>query len=186
MKRCLFFITLCITVFTSHAQTAWQGFKPENNELIWQHVYETRLTPQEVLSYFETSGIFETCTRDETRIWGPSKQKKLNCQAAGVNSSTLGNHYGFLNYPVSYSITIEAKDNRYRVTLKNIVAHPDISIAYMGISTNSNIQISANDQLYNFRKGKFKNSSGCIAVNQCLTNEFTIPDISHFEQDDNW
>lgn len=160
------------------------GFRPVGNDLCWQYVYETPLNANEIIDYFQVSGIFEHAQCNKNQIWGTSKRKPLNRKAAGVSGVTMGKDWALLNYPISYTIRIDVKDKKYRVTLSNIVAHPDISLSYGGVSTNDNMQISACEILYNFKKGKFKTVSGCESVGTCFFYEFLID--TNNRPNDNW
>lgn len=188
MKKLFAIILLlcCTSTVIIYAQSELYGFKPLGNDLVWQYVYETDLSPTEIKEYFISSGKFESVQGNDSSIWGNSKKKQLNRKSAGVGRGTLSRAYALLNYPLSYFIKIDIKDGKYRVTVGNITAHPDISLSYMGVSTNTNTQISARELLYNFNKGKFKNKEGCAGISLCLYDEFLIDKKILDKTDDNW
>ena len=177
---------MAVLSVAAYAQEELYGFKPFENDLIWQFVYETDLSPDEVKEYFMTSGKFEFVHDNDSSIWGNSKKKQLNRESAGVGKGSLSGAYALLNYPLSYFIKIDIKDGKYRVTIGNITAHPNVSLSYMGVSTNSNTQIYARELLYNFNKRKFKNKEGAAGVSLCLYDEFLINEKLRIMSDDNW
>lgn len=178
MKKFFFSWIIAICSLGVWAQDELYGFRPIGNDLCWQHVYETDLSPNDILSHFEKSGVFESVQKDSMSIRGNSRKLTLNYRAAGKSYMSAPIIF---NSPYSYVAEIEIRGNRYRVLLKNIMFYPNVNVQFSRVSTNSNSTMAVSEMFYNFRTGKAKNRKAAELMDKCLLMDFTINDSAKDE-----
>lgn len=109
MKKFFFSWIIAICSLGVWAQDELYGFRPIGNDLCWQHVYETDLSPNDILSHFEKSGVFESVQKDSMSIRGNSRKLTLNYRAAGKSYMSAPIIF---NSPYSYVAEIEIRGNK--------------------------------------------------------------------------
>lgn len=121
MKKII--LLLFILPFTIYSQLdTLYNFKIHNNELIWQHTFESEKTAEDLKTMYSTNTIstFNTSNLNElnNRITFHIEQDKVNFKKFG---GTWGNTATFVQYPISYLVIIDFKDFKYRITIKSII-----------------------------------------------------------------
>ena len=109
-KAATIILTLMITV-VSFGQTQFENFKVIKNDFIWQKVYYTEMNHHELGTYFKGLSFTSQIENNNGIFVGISPKtamKKFN----GKNPTATQPYTGF--------ITIELKEKRYRVTVKDI------------------------------------------------------------------
>jgi len=177
MKKFVFLFALIS--FTAVAQET-NNFKIESYELMWQYVYETDLTQEEVLQDLSTKGIWESFDMVGDELIGISSNMDANYKSLG---------YGEMSVPiyvarmfVNFHSRIEIKEGRYRVTISNIqlIQKYDDSLTKQG-------EIRLLNTLAINKKGEFKKmflGKASEIYNHTFINALEIKEKE--EQDDDW
>ena len=112
-------LILTIICFKSYSQDLeWENFKLEEGNLIWEKVYETELSSDEILKSFKISGIIKDIDTLGNSITGTIKNLDLDYKGFGKTEMNTA-MYISRNYFKSF-ILIEMKEGRYRITLKEM------------------------------------------------------------------
>ena len=109
---------LIILLFGSTSLYGQNNFKLEDNDLIWQKVYETELSFEEIINNLVKSGIYDQYESYENNLTGHLQEFQADYEGAGYSVGLTpmiisGNS-------IEAFSTVEHKDGRYRVTLKKI------------------------------------------------------------------
>lgn len=112
-------LILTIICFNSHSQDLeFQNFKMEDGNLLWQKVYETELSNDEIIKSFKTSGIIKDIETLENSLTGTIEN--LNLDYSGYGKTEINTAmYISRNYFKSF-VLIEFKKSKYRITLKQM------------------------------------------------------------------
>lgn len=117
MKTILLIVT--IICFKSYSQDLeWENFKLDEGNLIWEKVYETELSSDEILKSFKISGIIKDIDTLGNSITGTIKNLDLDYKGFGKTEMNTA-MYISRSYFKSF-ILIEMKEGRYRITLKEM------------------------------------------------------------------
>lgn len=145
------------------------NFKIVDGDVIWQFVYETDKSQNEIIEYFKRSNTFKVVSADSTNVKGYVDRKSLDFQKCGYSRMELAI---YINNPISYTVNISVKDNRYRVTIHNVVFASTTNMSFGGVSTNSNSQYTLTEMSYNHRRSKFKDMFFSQNAASALANVF--------------
>ncbi len=94
------------------------NFLIENNKLIWQKVFETKLGFESLVDKIKTAGILENIEISESKITGDLRRLSTDYRGAGFTGANTpiivasGDLTGY--------IVLDYKDNKYRTTARNI------------------------------------------------------------------
>ena len=94
------------------------NFEIENGKLIWQKVYETELTNEQLKERIKNSGNFKNLELSENGII--AEITNLSIDYKGYGSSEMSTPIYVARNSLNSFVQIEFKENRYRVTIKNI------------------------------------------------------------------
>lgn len=181
--KLIFFKFIFLISFLSFGQSnKFSNFVYEDGSVIWQKVYETELHRDDVVKYFEDSGIFISNSlrvKDNT-VSGETAIITPNYDGAGVKPGSVPIMFreGYKGF-----VLIELKDTRYRVTMSRGVFVSNLSISIGNVtaeSTDTNF-----DFVYNMRKEEWKNffvKNGRI-VNYSIEKSFEIIENKSNTQD---
>ena len=180
IKRLTLTLTLLIAAFGALAQeapnTAASNFSVVNNSIVWQKVFTSSLTYNELLKSVIASGVFEKIDTIGHQIAGQSKQFDMDYKGAGFSSSPIyirDSHF-------RWHTTIECKDGRYRVTVRNIEMEQSYS--------NPMFKQGQKDYLDNLfvKNGQIKGSLGSWPKSDKII-DYTFTKLFTFtKQTDNW
>ena len=115
MKLIIAFILPILLVFN---QSETNNFKIDNGKLVWQKVYETELTKNELIGELKSSGNFKNIEENENGIL--TEIENLSLDFKGYGSSEMSTPMYIARNSVNSFVQIEFKEKRYRVTIKNI------------------------------------------------------------------
>lgn len=164
MKNILFFILL-ITTLNCLAQ---DNFKIDNNTIVWEKVFETTLTENEIFDYFESKMIFNEYKLINNQLTGIMKPFKIDFKAAGFSAMQAPFYMQVYDYAPKFSIA--TKQGKYRIVLTDIKL----------INNGSNPAFSTTDShLDDFslnKKGEWRKMvlKSIFAVDQTFIEIFTI------------
>ena len=117
MRIILLFLT--IVCFKSFSQgSEYENFKIEDRKLIWQKVYETEFSKDEIIKSIKESGIIKEIEYLENSLTGTIENLDLDFKGFG-NTEMNTAMYISRSYFKSF-VLIEFKENRYRMTLKEM------------------------------------------------------------------
>ena len=117
MRTILLIIT--IICFKSYSQDLeFENFKLEDGNLVWQKVYETELSNDEIIKSFKTSGIIKNLENLENSLTGTIENLDLDYKGFGKTEMNTA-MYISRSYFKSF-VLIELKEGRYRITLKEM------------------------------------------------------------------
>lgn len=156
------------------------SFRIENKELIWQKVYETKYENDGLVTAFKTS-VISNMKKDNLQEVGNRITFEVNGDQ--VDFKKYGGKWGntgiFVQYPINYLVQIDFKENRYRVTIKDIVV--DFTAARLG--TNELTEIVCRKQNTEFAKSKTV-INGMVYYDKHLDNYFQFEKI--IDENDDW
>ena len=108
--KLLFILLFTISINAQH------DFKIESNDLIWQKVYESNLSKEDVFTTLKTSGKFEN-----VEIMGNSIVADIIKFPIDLGGKSRMNFYIYITaYNFAGKAILDFKDGRYRATIKNI------------------------------------------------------------------
>ncbi|MEB8345869.1 hypothetical protein OO010_07415 [Flavobacteriaceae bacterium KMM 6898] len=116
MKSIILFF--CSTFLLSFNLSETDNFVIENGQVIWQKVYETDLTNEELVIQIKTSGQFENVSENKESLTAEINQLSMDFKGYGISEMSTP-MYVSRSYVKTFAL-IEFKEKRYRVTLKNI------------------------------------------------------------------
>ena len=160
------------------AQDTIYNFRTEQDELIWQKVYETQSSFDELLSYVQNNGVLESISVTNNKITGDLKPFEVDYKGAGY-SRGFTPIYLLSNLFTGY-VVIEFKESRYRVTISKIMLEQLYSNGLSQMGEKETLNTFAIKKGKNTMKDIFKGSASKI-VDYNFNKLFTIK-----KQDDNW
>jgi hypothetical protein len=116
MKSILLF--LCSTFLVSFNLSETDNFAIENGQVIWQKVYETDLTKEELIGQIKSSGQFVNISENGEILTAEINQLSMDFKGYGVSEMSTP-MYVSRSYVKAFAL-IDFKEERYRVTLKTI------------------------------------------------------------------
>ena len=172
MKK-LLLILLFYPALIFGQSNSFANFLYSDGSVIWQKIYQTELSNDDIINYFQDSGIFinNSLRVTSNSISGETKLINPNYDGADVKKG---------NIPIMFKqgykgfVIIELKEGRYRVTMSRGVFVDNSSIT-IGSVTKEATDTSF-DYLFNTRKDKWKSffvNNGMI-VNYSLEKSFLI------------
>ncbi|MBX2960629.1 MAG: hypothetical protein KF732_11825 [Flavobacteriales bacterium] len=118
MKKILFIFLITFSL-NSYSQTDTSNFIIEESKVLWQKIYDTDLTKDELKTSIKESGLFTNIEINEDKIQAELKQQKIDISKT---------KYSVMGIPVFVTLNdykglviIELKEKKYRVTFKNII-----------------------------------------------------------------
>jgi len=105
-------------IFNLKAQVLINNFDPSDNQIIWQKVYTTTLNFKQLTDNINSSGLFTNLNIEENTITGHIKNIDADFKGAGY--SEMATPMYISRSFIDGFISIDFKDGKYRVTLKNI------------------------------------------------------------------
>lgn len=108
------------------------NFTVEDKKVVWQKVFETDLSFNELTDKFKESGILENMDISHNKVIGKTKLIKLLHNEAGFTN--MGTPWYVVGYFIQPIAKIEFKDGRYRVTLTNMSLQLNQTSPVAGIS----------------------------------------------------
>lgn len=111
-------VTLLLTL-SLRAQESTNNFSLENNKVIWQRVFETDMEFGTLVERIRESGVLLNFTIGDNKVMGDFKPIEADYVGAGYSEMTTP-MYIARSFFKGYAV-IEFKDEKYRVTLKNIM-----------------------------------------------------------------
>lgn len=115
--KSLFTILISVTFFFSLSAQEANNFKIEHGSLIWQQVYETTLPANDIIKYLKSAGVVRNIELSENIATG-TIDMPINYKSAGYSEMNIPMYIPRNN--IVCTATIEFKEGRYRVTLKNL------------------------------------------------------------------
>jgi hypothetical protein len=101
---------LLLFPFLTQAQ---HTFKSESKELSWQHIYDSDITAETYYNNIKTQKEFVDCNFDGVILYGTTPFIDLIKDHSGMPI--------FARWDIQLTYKIEFKDNRYRVTVSNML-----------------------------------------------------------------
>ena len=178
MKSILLF--LFSTVLISFNLSETNNFGIENGQVIWQKVYETNLTHSQIISQIKSSGDFKNISENDESLSAEIDQLSLDFKGFGISEMSTP-IYVARSY-INAFVLIEFKENRYRVSIKNIklVQKYDDALSKAGETTDIEL-FALKKQNTEFKSNFLNKPSGII--------DFTFQKITDFNQaisEDKW
>lgn len=103
-----------------------ENFRIENSKVIWEHVYTSNLSQQEIKEILSKDAVLSPITSNFTGTTNPVDPNCEESQAIFM--------YGQLQYFAS----IDFKEGKYRVTVSGIQIIPSNTISLYGVESSSN------------------------------------------------
>ena len=115
--RYLIIAIALITSVTLNAQN--DQFFLSEGKVTWQKVYETTKTKEELITYFKNSGLFKNFKAEEDNIFASLKRQSIDKEDREIAGTLPPPLTVKANY--AGTVIIGLKDNKYRVTFKEIL-----------------------------------------------------------------
>lgn len=125
MKKILLIAILISGLFSSQTY----NFSIENNKVIWQKIYTTEKSLADIILEFQKSGNFNNIEQKENNTFLNFKSVRANYRDLGISSVKTSAYIS--NGKFEGSATVEFKEGKYRVIIRNI----DYDFTYLSIAT---------------------------------------------------
>ncbi|MDD7886380.1 hypothetical protein [Flavivirga sp. 57AJ16] len=177
--KSLFFL-LCSVVIFGFSASKLSNFKINNGQVIWQKVYDTDLTKEQVEETLKTSGYFENIiVVNEKKLTAKINQLSPDYKTYGstyLSTPSMVSH----NYIKAFAV-IEFKERQYRVTIKSIklVEKQSDTLGKRAVEDIEYMVLNKNNK--RFKRDFFKKPSKIL--------DFTfqkITDFNKLSEDDLW
>lgn len=150
----------------------------DGSQLIWQKVYETSLTEQEIVNTLINSGEISDVSFIDGKITFNINRLKVDYESAGYTRMEIPIYVSAND--LSCFVTIQVKEGRYRVTAEKLtlVAHTTGGLYVAGEK--------ASMETYAIKKGTFSNNfnkSPKIIYDKCLLDAFFIKAKTYINED---
>lgn len=109
---------LTIAFTTSYGQENVNNFQADNSEIVWQRVFETSLTFEELTEKVKDSGLLDKIEISNNKVSGDLKAIDADFKGAGFTE--MGTPMYIARSHITGYTILEFKDGKYRVTLKKI------------------------------------------------------------------
>jgi len=119
MKKIICFIVAFNLFGLIWGQDTINNFYAEENEIIWQKVYETNFTFDQLVTNITESGQLEKIYVSNNKITGDLKPFEADFKGAGYSRGFTPMY--LLGSLLTGFATIDFKDGKYRVTIKRII-----------------------------------------------------------------
>lgn len=159
------------------------NFFIQDDNIIWQKIYQTYKTAPQIIEYFTTCGVFDVSYTKENTLGGSKNIHLIDYKKYGYRRMTTGD---YITKPVSYMVRIDVKDNQYRVSVYNIAFHSYKDLKRAWFSENKNQINTLYEYAYNPRKKQFNNLFVSLAsepFSTHLTDLFTIHESKQIHLD---
>ena len=127
------------------------SFKIESRNLIWQHVFETSLSPDDVVQRLKTKGIWEAVEFVGDDLTGNSRKQAADFRSLGYNEMNIPIYVGRMD--ITFFALVQFQEGKYRVTVSNIslIQRYDDGISKMG-------EVTSLDRFAIKKSGVFKSA----------------------------
>lgn len=151
-------------------QTTYLNYKLlENKEIIWQKIYETNKSPQEIINYFSKNTPIKVQYEDDTTFVGAVEKYNVNINPGKIQ---------LFKYPIYFHVKIECKPNRYRVTISQIGSSKKSGVIIDGYGRSGGKDFSLEKEYISFGELNKEISKGAgLNFNNFLENMFSIKEI---------
>lgn len=113
----LLIFNFCLTCL--FAQDTINNFRTEQDEVIWQKIFDTQFSFDDLLSHIQDQGVLGSITSINDKITGELKPFEVDYKGAGY-SRGFTPIYLLSNLFTGY-VVIDYKETRYRVTIRKIM-----------------------------------------------------------------
>lgn len=161
------------------------NFRIENNTVLWQKVFDTRLTYNQIIEIISKDNKYSNIKQFDSTIVFTHEKLDPDLKGAGYSRGSAPMY--ILDNLIKQDVTIEVKQNRYRVTCKNIFCVQQRSIQIGFLSTTNGETHSIESIVIN-RKGELKKgitAYGYEILDYNYTKEFNFNNRI-VKKDDNW
>lgn len=131
MKRIFTILSLLLLVHTAFSQSQlWNNFYKDNVllKIYWQQVINTDLTFDELVFEIKASGNFQDIEVFNNKVIAQIRPFEVNYMNSGYTVSVIPDF--ILTGNISAMVVFEYRDNKYRVTIRNIVRHYNTTVYY--------------------------------------------------------
>ena len=106
------------TLYSGKANNDVLNFKIDNGSVIWQKIYKTNYSKEEIINHFKKSGFIKNLELSEDLLTG--EIKNIEADYAGAGYRKMSTPMVLLSENISAFVSIQFKETRYRVTVKQI------------------------------------------------------------------
>ena len=114
--RAIFAIFFSIIILLPQKEN--ENFQITNGRLIWQKVFNSKMTKEDLISTIKKSGLIEIVEVKNKELIGYFRKVPLDYK--GFGSSEMSTPIYINRNQLNTFVLIEFKENRYRVTIKNM------------------------------------------------------------------
>ena len=162
------FLPFTLLIGLSSISQNIENYYVENNAIVWSKVFELKDT--ENISTLKNN-LRLNFTKENSGI---SQKQHCKCKGGSI----------YLQSPFDYSFIVEQKENRYKVSISNIIFHDNLSInigsVLIGPTTNTLEEYALKNSDNTIRKNKTN------TTNLTCLNDFFIDNFKVKEKNNNW
>ena len=118
MKKIILLTLILISQFSFSQIIEYDNFIYENGKLSWQKIYKSNQIQKDLILNFKKSGIIREFESSENLITGIIEKSEIDYK--GFGKSEMSTEMYISRSYLSCFITIELKENRYRITLTDL------------------------------------------------------------------
>ena len=170
-------IVILLTSSLSWGQEKANHFSITERGIVWQKVFQTGLTFEELTEQIKTSGVLRAVESGSNKIYGDLKPTFANYKGAGFRFMEAPNLV-LCNYYEGFAI-IEFKPGKYRVTIQDIQLINRISDS-TGTVNRSSLESEAIRNLEYKMTDAFRTRASFI-LDHTFTDRFDFSDRSNSE-----
>lgn len=175
MKRIFLFCFSIMLISNSFGQDYINNFKlDENKKIYWQNIVETELDYSNILTLINESGNFENIEPFKDKIVCSLRPYILNYK--GLGYKYMLTPFYISRSLVSGNVIFEFKDEKYRVTIKNIafIVNIETSVSNKQGSIET-LEFYALDNKQNIKSNSFEYGSAILNSDFLIKTTFTEP-----------
>ena len=147
-------------IFPALGQETINNFHSENQQIIWESVFETQLQFVQLSRIIKESGLFDNLEVTENKLTGMMKDMDADFKGAGLTELSTP-IYIARSYVRGFAI-VEYKDGKYRAQLKKIILIQKYNDALSQHGQTTNLESFALKKGTNEIKNAFKKSPSLI------------------------
>ena len=179
MRAKIFLVIAALVMTASLLNAQTNNFTVADSKAIWQKVYETELSYEDIFNLILNNGSFTDVIDNDGKITCRILSEVINFKSLGFKRSELP-IYALASTFTSFC-TIQVKDGRYRATVENIILTENTSGGILEKGTENPIETWA---VKNGAMTKMFSGVPSRFYDTYLTNKFTLQGKSYMN--DEW
>ena len=184
MKHVTLFLLAIITMATTTVAQDTKNFKIVKEKLVWQKVFETELTEEEIIESLKKTEYIDSVKKiKETTYSAIIVEMPLDFRDYGLTS--MGVPMYIARSDLLASVTIDIKPGKYRVTISSMTLRQRYTDPLTMEGQKTDLQIFALKKGNTQFKSMFLGNASSV-INYTINKAFTLKKVEKEAEDDNW